>query len=106
VVVPVLTEDGQGDPPVASEITLAESAFLRREEESGAAKPQVPSGNCARRTVGQQASDDRGPRFAQKSLDVLGRGSARHARGVLRRKDVGATPEDVIRLSPHPTLSC
>jgi hypothetical protein len=64
VVVPVLAEHGQGDAPVASEIALAEPAFLRGEQEPGAAKPQVPSGDCARRAVGQQASDDRGPRLA------------------------------------------
>jgi hypothetical protein len=31
VVVPVLTEDGEGDAPVSSEIALAESALLSRE---------------------------------------------------------------------------
>ena len=32
-------------------------------------------------------------------LDVLGRGSARHARSPLRRKEVGAVPEDVSRFT-------
>ena len=50
--VPVLAEDGQGDAPVASEIALAEPAFLRRKHEPVATKPQVPSADRVRRAVG------------------------------------------------------